>query len=367
MNTSKGFTRRDFIRTLGIGAIALTIPHRRLIDGAFAAPPAELATSAKDFSPAYGILPPLVTPFRENKEVDWDAYDRLIDWHIGKGVTGVFAVCGSSEYYHLKEDEAVRMARAAVARSGGAIHVLAGSTNYRHADQIGRNISMTQRMAQTGIAGCFITPPKEAPWTFYFDTEEKMLDYFTTIHDAVDCPLYAYEKPGVAYRFRFSPHFIGELGKLDRFIGIKDTATRGRLPSEQAMVPMRARLAAADGRIKILQANTKHLLASLKVGCTGGINTAANVAPGLFAKMYSLWKTGDLESAAVLQGRLNTINRTFGGGDYLPCAKAALAMMGLPILTVTRQRSRRLRQEKRQRVAEAVSLIARTEEEFEIR
>ena len=168
----------------------------------------------KDFKPAYGIMPPLITPFNEDKSIDFDTYEKLVEWHIERGVHSLFVVCGSSEYFALEEDEAIKMAETAVKAADGRIYIVAGSTFYGDVD---KDIEMTKRMADTGVAGCFITTPREIP-----AEDGPMLEYFLAIHDGVDCPVYAYEMPG-GTNYKFSAEAFAELGKRERFIGIKDT------------------------------------------------------------------------------------------------------------------------------------------------
>lgn len=316
-----------------------------------------MAARKKDFSPAYGIVPPLVTPFRQNKEIDWYAYDRLIDWHIEQGVDGLFVVCGSSEYFTLSEDEAIQLAKAAVRRANGRIHILAGSTNYA-SDSLERNIAMTKRMGEeVGVDGCFITTPRLMP-----AEDAPQLDYFLAIHDAVSCPLYAYEMPH-GTRYLFSPSAFAELGKHERFIGIKDTSAPEGRPVEETLAPVKAKLAAAGGTIKILQAHTPYLVESLELGCTGAINIAANVAPRLYAVLYKLWQKRDLDRARALNERLVTIDEMQGFG-YMKSAKIALALMGLPIEPTTRLDKPDFDGKRMQVLRDMVAFIRKTEEEF---
>ena len=102
-----------------------------------------MATRKKDFAPAYGIVPPLITPFNDDKSIDWPTYDRLVDWHVERGVDSLFVVCGSSEYFMLSEEEALKLATAAVKRANGRIFIVAGSTIY---EDVKKNIAMTKRM-----------------------------------------------------------------------------------------------------------------------------------------------------------------------------------------------------------------------------
>ena len=375
--TANQLDRRHFLKLAACGAAAAALPvscggptPEEIWAGTN---PADMA-AAKDFSPAQGIVPPLITPFNENRSIDWDALERLIEWHIGKGVTGVFIVCGSGEYYRLTEDEAVELAAFTVRVAAGRVHVLAGSTNREGEGTDGspeaklrQNVAMTRRVEETGVGGCFITPPRSAPWLTLLTPgmDQFMLDYLLAIHEATTCQLYAYEKPDAAFGYRFSPQVVAELAKRPRYVAMKDTSTRrGRSP-EDALEPVRDKLQWARGALAVMQANTRWLLESFRMGCTGGINTTANVAPGLFAAMYERWRTGDNEAAEELQQRINRVDRMLRRG-YMMSAKVALGMMGVPVKPVCRIGSREFDAEGRARLEEMVALIRETEQEFGI-
>jgi 4-hydroxy-tetrahydrodipicolinate synthase len=304
----------------------------------------------KNFKPAYGTVPPLISPFNEDKSIDWYAYDKLIDWHIERNVTGLFIVCGSSEYFQLTEDEAVQMAKAAVKHANGRIHILAGSTNHAD-DDLAKNINMTKRMADAGVDGCFITTPRTIP-----AEDSLMLDYHMKIHDAVSCPVYAYEMPGGTH-YKFSPEAFAKIGEGERFIGIKDTtcdlATVGK------------KIKAAKGTIKIMQAHTPTLLDSYKLGATGAINTSANVEPSLFQKLFDLYDAGDLETAERLQKRIVVIDQMMSDG-YVKSAKIAVNMMGVPIKPYTRNPSKEFTAERMEELKKMCKFIEESEKEFGI-
>ena len=320
----------------------------------------------KDFSPAYGVVPVLITTFKQNKEIDWVAYDALIDWHVEQGVSGLFINCGSSESLFLTEDEALAIARAAVKRAEGRVNVLAGSTIYgpngdTFEECIRLNIEKTRRMADTGVDGVFLTAPEVVPEDLE-SLDEPMLQYHLEIHDATDCPLYLYEIPRAPRSYKFSPEVFARLAQEERFIGIKDTSSRGKLPMAEGLAPVKAKLEATDN-IKILQAHNKWILESLRMGCTGGCNTGANVASGVEAKMILHWEAGDDESAEILQDRLTRITEMVGYG-YTVSVKIALRMMGLPIEPVARNRDVEFSAEQMGVIEEMVKLIQDTNAEF---
>lgn len=60
---------------------------------------------------AHGLLPVMITPFTADNKVDYDAVLRIIQWYERMNVTGIFAVCQSSEMFFLDKEERLELAR----------------------------------------------------------------------------------------------------------------------------------------------------------------------------------------------------------------------------------------------------------------
>lgn len=75
--------------------------------------------------PISGIFPVVLTPFDAANRIDWEGYGRLLDWYLGHGVQGLFAVCQSSEMQHLTLDERRDLARFTVEHVKGRVPVVA--------------------------------------------------------------------------------------------------------------------------------------------------------------------------------------------------------------------------------------------------
>ena len=74
-----------------------------------------------------GSIVAIVTPFKDNGEIDLDAFDTLLEWHIAQGTNGL-VVCGTTgETPTLSEEEDAMMMERAVKKINGRIPVIAGS------------------------------------------------------------------------------------------------------------------------------------------------------------------------------------------------------------------------------------------------
>ena len=68
-----------------------------------------------------------VTPFKLNGEIDFEAYDRLVEWYIQEGTDGI-VVCGTTgETPALNADEDAQMIERTVKLVNGRVTVIAGT------------------------------------------------------------------------------------------------------------------------------------------------------------------------------------------------------------------------------------------------
>ena len=63
-----------------------------------------------------GVWPVMLTPFTSDKQIDFSGVDRLTDWYIESGASGLFSVCLSSEMYMLADQERIGLAGRVVGR-----------------------------------------------------------------------------------------------------------------------------------------------------------------------------------------------------------------------------------------------------------
>ena len=68
-----------------------------------------------------GNVPAVVTPFRETGEIDFDAFVKLIEWHIERGVDGICVAGDNGESWALRFDERQKLASTAAETIDGRV------------------------------------------------------------------------------------------------------------------------------------------------------------------------------------------------------------------------------------------------------
>ncbi|MFD0958044.1 dihydrodipicolinate synthase family protein [Paenibacillus chungangensis] len=112
-----------------------------------------------------GVFSLLLTPFHENGDVNWQAYDRYVEWQLERKPNGLFGVCGSSEMKWLTLEEREQLANRAVKLAGNVPVVITGNLGsdpaphdlqaHRAVAGYGHRIDLPQsRQAEAGYGAC---------------------------------------------------------------------------------------------------------------------------------------------------------------------------------------------------------------------
>ena len=266
----------------------------------------------------------MITPFAADGAIDYDALGALVDWYIGNGVTGLFAVCQSSEMFHLSLSERVSLSQACVRAAAGRVPVIAsGHVSYALDDQIDE----VRRIADTGVHAVVLISNRLAR---EYEDDEVFLRRLDRLVSALpdDLLLGFYECP-FPYKRLVSPAVMRYGVESGRFGFLKDTSCS--LPN------MREKIRIASGStFKLFNANAASLLESLRSGAAGYSGVMANFHPDLYVDLVANHRSNP-ERGERLQGFLglaSVIERQY----YRVNAKYALSMEGLPLSTASRTR-----------------------------
>ena len=72
-----------------------------------------------------GVWPVMLTPFTEENTIDYEALSALIEWYIGQGAEGLFAVTQSSEMFFLTRKERIELTAFVKRQAAGRVPVIA--------------------------------------------------------------------------------------------------------------------------------------------------------------------------------------------------------------------------------------------------
>ncbi len=263
----------------------------------------------------------MLTPLHNDGAIDWASLDALTEWYLQAGVSGLFAVCLSSEMYLLSPDERLRLASHVVARVNGHVPVVATGT---YGGGVHEQAEFIRRMADTGVRAVVTVTSQLAeesePETVFMARMEALLG----LTGAIDLGLYECPAP---YKRILSTQAYGDLAHTGRFVFHKDTTCDAEA--------MRLKLIAGQGtRLNLYNANTPTALATLRYGATGVSCIAANVYPELLVWLCAHWQQQP-ELAERVQ-RMLTLLDLVVSAKYATSAKRMLQMRGQNINLMSR-------------------------------
>ena len=257
-----------------------------------------------------GSLVALVTPMRDNGDIDWVALDRLIDWHLESGTHGIVPVGTTGESATLSVQEHTRVIQATVKRVDGRVPVVAGTG----ANATWEAIELTKHGKDSGADACLVVTP-------YYNkpTQEGLYRHYCAIAEAVDIPLVLYNVPPRT-ACDMNADTVARLATNERIIGIKEACgDANRIGEIKKLVP-------AD--FIMLSGEDSQTLAMMHLGAVGTISVTANVAPKPMSEFCERFLVGDVESAEKIDLRLRPIHEfLFVETSPIP-TKWALSAMG---------------------------------------
>ncbi len=263
-----------------------------------------------------GVFALLLTPFLPNRDIDWPAYDRYVDWQLSQRPHGLFAVCGSSEMGKLTLAERLRLAEQAVRRAAGQVPVFATANAERDPADHEQELL---RIAQTGVSGIVLIPPNGMG-----EDQRKLGEYFARMAELSPVPVFLYECPMV------KPHLIdsriySELANRHGIRGIKDTTC--------TLEGIEAKIKGAPDSI-VYQANTPLMLEAIHRGAGGVMAITTTAAVSLVLELWERGVRRDPAADAALE-RLAALDTVLGGG-FPATAKYLATLQGIPMNLHTR-------------------------------
>ena len=273
-----------------------------------------------------GSLVAIVSPMHDDGSLDFDAYRRLIDWHVAEGTSAIVAVGTTGESPTVTPNEHGELIKVAVEAAAGRIPVIAGTGGNSTAEAI----ELTRHAKHVGAdATLQVVPYYNKP------TQEGLYQHFRKIAETVDLPVILYNVPSRTVA-DMSTETTVRLAQVPGIVGLKD-ATGDLARGAQLLKYLPPGFALYSG-------NDDSALALMLLGCHGVISVTANVAPRQMSEMCAAALAGDLKRARRLTAELLPLHfKLFVEPNPVP-AKWALAKAGridggirLPLVPLSKQ------------------------------
>jgi len=233
---------------------------------------------------ASGVYIISATPFLESGEIDFDSIDSLVEFYIGKGVTGITILGMMGEAQKMASDEAVSVTKRFLSQVDGRVPVVVGVSDAG----LNNLVRLSKTSMDLGAAGVMVAPLAGLP------TEEKIYNYFQQVFAALgdDIPV-CYQDYPQATRTEISvPLFNRMVADFDQLVMLKHEECPGLTKVS------RVRSAAQDGlrRVSILVGNgSLYLPQELARGADGAMTGFAY--PEMLVEVVALHRAGEVDRA----------------------------------------------------------------------
>jgi len=276
--------------------------------------------------PEKKFIPVMLTPFKDNGEIDFDCLTMLTEMYIQAGVKGLFANCQSSEMFELSDDEKLQIVKHVMKITEGRVPVVAagnfGKTIARQADFI-------NKIYDTGVQAAIIVTSlivleNEQPKIF----EEKVFQLFELTGKI---PLGFYECPE-PYKRVLTAEQLQKFVATGRVIYHKDTCLN------IALVREKLKATNAYTSFGLYDAYVINAVDSLKAGAAGLSCIQGNFFPELIVWLCEHYDDdASIEDVSKVQHFLKN-NMEIMHHSYPTTAKYYIQKSGLNISIFTRSK-----------------------------
>ncbi|MDA7417286.1 dihydrodipicolinate synthase family protein [Xenophilus arseniciresistens] len=259
-----------------------------------------------------GVIPPLVTPFTADGDIDEAAFRQVIRFNLGKGVHGLCPGGSSGEGHTLTAEEFKRLLEITCEEVAGQVPVVAGIISNSTRDAIAR----ARSIAHLPIAALQVTP---VHYLFKPD-EEATFNHFKALTEAVDIPVIIYNV--VPWNYLNPAQMIRLMKELPGVQGIKQS--QGDLKLMADLV-----LGVPEG-CKVFSAVDALLYSSFALGAHGTIAATPAALPGVCVALWNAVQAGDhVKALEMHRSMLAFWNAVVG--DNLPAnLKTTITLQGCP-------------------------------------
>jgi len=258
-----------------------------------------------------GSIVALVTPMSESGEVDYAAFESLLDWHADQGTDGIVVLGTTGESPTVTAGESDELLSRAVRRLGGRLPVIAGTGTNSTATTVER----TRRACEHGVDGVLIVTP-------YYNKpgQEGLVRHFSAAADASSVPVILYNVPSRT-ACDLLPPAVERLAGHPRIIGVKEAT--GQVGRAREIIER------CGDDFLVLSGDDASCRELMLAGAQGVISVTANAAPRLMHELCEAALVGDAGRAALVDQRLAALHRDlFVEANPIP-VKWAVSRLGL--------------------------------------
>jgi len=260
-----------------------------------------------------GIYTPIITPFSNDGEIDWNAYADVIDWQIDNGVAGIIVGGSTGEFYALSKEERIQQFQFAADRIKGRVEFMAGVNDIR----VDECLEISSAAVSSGANSLLVAaPPYSLP------SEEELSYHVLKIAETTGLPIMLYNYPGRT-GVEMGETFLSVVSKNPLIVAIKESSgDYSRLPLLSSNYPS----------IELVVGGEEQVLEFAAWGAKSWVCATANFFPSECVQVMDiLGKQSDFDKGRRLMSAFMPLMKALEqGGKFLQCVKFGCEQQGRP-------------------------------------
>jgi 4-hydroxy-tetrahydrodipicolinate synthase len=262
------------------------------------------------------LLTAMVTPFKQNGEVDFEQTTILIEHLIRNSSDGLVVAGTTGESPTLSVDEKMELFQHVVKVVKKRVPVIAGTGS----NNTKASIRLTQEAEKAGAdAVMLVTPYYNKP------SQEGIYSHFKAIAEQTSLPVMLYNIPGRSV-VKMNAETIIRLSEIDNIVSLKEAS--GDL-DQTAIIIERTK-----DDFSVYSGEDSLTLPMLSVGANGTVSVASHIIGSEMKQMMEYFYRGEVDKAGRLHRKLLPVmNGLFSSPSPVP-VKTALKLNGLDSGTV---------------------------------
>ena len=265
--------------------------------------------------PRFGrMIPAMVTPFDENRELDVDKVQALAARLVDGGSDSLIINGTTGESPTVFYPQKIDLFRAVVEAVGDRVPVIANVGDNCTAD----TVDFAREVAELGVDGFMCVVP-------YYNKppQEGIYQHFRTIANAVELPIILYNIPGRCVVNMEAETTLRLAHECANVVAVKEAS--GKLDQVKAIVED-----APEG-FAVYSGDDAATYDIMRLGGAGVISTIGNVAPARMKEIVDLCAAGDWEAAAAANEALMPLMKGLFETSNPILVKEALKLLGFPV------------------------------------
>ena len=252
----------------------------------------------------------LITPFKENGEVDEDKIRELVNYHIENGTSGIVPCGTTGEAPTLTFSEHEKVIKIVVEEVKGRIKVIAGAGS----NNTDRAIELTKYAKKLGADAALSTCP-------YYNkpTQRGLYEHYRKIAEEAKFPIMLYNVPGRTGT-NIEAETVARLAEIPEIVAIKEATG-----SLEQMIKIQD---LCGDKIEILSGEDHLILPMLSIGAKGVVSVVANIMPREMSELISSFLNREFEKAYNLHTKLYEVSRNMFIEGNPVTVKAAMNILG---------------------------------------